>query len=194
MRRRRRWSSCKATTSDCYRLDVRWLQREGLLLPGRYSPLTWSCNGEPPGSINLRSEIVRVILSYRHRRLDESWQEREYSVTLEWTRCHYGGSRPWFRCPANGCGRRVTVLYGGGIYAYRQCHQLVYESKREPPYRRALSRAQAIIKRLGGTWAEGFPDKPKGMHHGTYRRLAQQSEYAQACSWAPSLLNALHRG
>ena len=188
----RRWS-CKATTSGYYRLDVRWLQRKGLLLPGRYSPLTWSRDGQPIGRINLRSEIDRVILSYRHRRLDESWQEREYSVTLEWTRCYYGGSRPWFRCPASGCGHRVAVLYGSVIYACRQSHQLADESQREPAYRRALGRAQAIIERLGGTWADGFPDRPKGMHYRTYRHLLQRYEYAEACSWPPSLLKALHR-
>jgi hypothetical protein len=35
---RAKGSSCKDTTSDYYRLDVRWLQRKGLLWPGGYSP------------------------------------------------------------------------------------------------------------------------------------------------------------
>jgi hypothetical protein len=41
----------------------------------------------------------------------------EYAVLLEWTRCHYGGERAWFRCPVIGCGRRVAILYGGAIFA-----------------------------------------------------------------------------
>ena len=166
---------------------MRWLQRKGLLLPGRFSSLTWSRGGEKCGSIKLWSEIDRVILSYSHRRYDEPWKAEEYPVAIERTPCHYGGSRAWFRCPATGCGRRVAVLYGGEIYACRHCHQLAYESQRERPYRRALSRAQAIVERLGGTWAEGFPDRPKGMHHRTYRRLQMKYEYAEALLWPPWL-------
>lgn len=118
----RRWSSCKDTTSGYLRLDVRWLQRKGLLWAGGYFPLTWSRNGEPSGSINLRSETDRVILRYRHRRFDEPWKQQEYPVMLAWTPCNYGGTRVWFRCPIRGCGRRVAILYGSGIFACRQCH------------------------------------------------------------------------
>jgi Transposase DDE domain len=32
---------------------------------------------------------------------------------LEWTPCNYGGARPWFLCPMDGCRRRVAVLYAG---------------------------------------------------------------------------------
>ena len=89
--------SLTITTSDCYRLDVRWLHRKGLLRPGEAFPLTWSRNGEPCGSINLRSETDRVVLRYRHRRFDEPWEPQEYPVMPEWTPCIYGGTRVWFR-------------------------------------------------------------------------------------------------
>jgi len=92
-------------TSDCYRVDVRWLERKGLLLPGRYSTLTWSRNGELIGKISLRSEIDRVILSYRHRRYDEPWNYEEYPITLEWTRCHYG----WFTAVVFVSGNRLPA-------------------------------------------------------------------------------------
>jgi hypothetical protein len=52
-------------------------------------------------------------------------------VGIERTPCHVGGSRPWFICPALGCGRRVAILYGGGIFACRLCFQLAYASARE---------------------------------------------------------------
>ena len=61
------------------------------------------------------------------------------------------------------------------------------KSQREQPYSRALSRAQAIVERLGGTWAEGFPDKPKRMHWRTYSRLYREYEDAQSRSWPPWL-------
>ena len=60
-------------------------------------------------------------------------------------------TRVWFRCPARGCGRRVAVLYSGGIFACRLCYQLVYETQRELPHYRALRRAQAIRMKLGGS-------------------------------------------
>ena len=41
-----------------------------------------------------------------------------------------------------------------------------------------LSRAQGIVEKLGGTWAEGFPDKPKGMHSRTYWQLAREYQDA----------------
>ena len=98
---------------------------------------------------------------------------------LAWTPCNFGGHRPWFICPAQGCGHRVAVLYGGrGIFACRHCYQLVYESQREQPHYRALRRAQAIRMKLGGSgsMAEPFPDKPKGMHWRTYERLRAEHD------------------
>ncbi len=49
--------------------------------------------------------------------------------------------------------------------------QFRYESQREEPHNRALSRAQGVHVRLGGSGAvgDGLPPKPKGMHRTTYR-------------------------
>ncbi len=52
-------------------------------------------------------------------------------IGLEWTPCNYGGSRPWFMCPGEGCGRRVAILYGPTLpLLCRLCRNLVYESQR----------------------------------------------------------------
>jgi hypothetical protein len=32
------------------------------------------------------------------------------------------GKRQWFICLAHGCGQRVVVIYGGGIFACREHH------------------------------------------------------------------------
>ena len=119
---------------------------------------------------------ARVAQVYRHRRGGGDWQSEEYPVRLAHSPCHLGGFRKWFLCPARGCGRRVAVLYGGGIFACRDCHQLAYESQREKPHERALSRAQKLHVRLGGNGAvaDGLPPKPKGMHWKTYRTLANR--------------------
>lgn len=122
-------------------------------------------------SISVRTEPGRVILTYRHRRGGENWKGESYPVYLDWTVCNLGGQRPWFLCPAQGCGRRVSILYlGGSIFACRHCYQLAYPSQREVAYDRAAKRADKIRERLG--WEQGILNpkgwrKPKGMHWDT---------------------------
>jgi hypothetical protein len=178
----------KGTTAGYRQIDVRWMQRKGYLRPGMQSSLRWSRNGEPTGSINYRVEQDHIVLSYRHRRHDlEEWQSVEYPVFLVRTPCNYGCERAWFRCPSRGCGRRVAVLWGGEIFACRQCHNLAYESQNETAHSRALSKTQAIRVRLGGEpgLIHDFPAKPKGMHWQTYWRLKAQADEAENRSWPP---------
>ena len=77
-----------------------------------------------------------------------------YAVWLDWTPCTYGGQRAWWRCPAVRCGRRVAVLFGGRVFACRQCHELTYRSQREAPDDRATRRAEKLRDRLG--WEAGI--------------------------------------
>jgi hypothetical protein len=184
-----------STTSDYRSMDIRHWQREGVLKLWCSFSFTWSRNGEVVGSIQARSESDRMWLSYRHRRYDGPWKDECYPVAIEWTPCYFGGSRPWFRCPASGCGRRVAILYGGEIFACRHCYRLAYQSQREAPHGRALSRAQAVRVKLGGSpsLAEPFPPKPKGMHRRTYERLHVKADQAQDRSWPPWLLKLMLR-
>jgi len=135
--------------------------------------------------MDLRVDAERVTLSYLCCGPNAEWQSVEYPVHLEWTPCHYGGHRAWFRCPADGCGRRVAILYYAGIFACRRCHQLAYWSQRCSASEGALRRAQAIRERLGGTGNMycPFPVKPKGMHWRTYRRLRLLHDNAEGHSW-----------
>jgi hypothetical protein len=96
-----------------------------------------------------------------------------------------GGLCWWFICPrwvaGRACRRRVRKLYpspGGGYFACRRCCRLSYTSQRQDGTNRALSKAQAIRKRLGGSAAmlQPSPPKPKGMRWKTYRRLRAKSE------------------
>jgi hypothetical protein len=184
----------KSTTASYRQIDVRWMRRRGYLRPGMQSSLWWSLNGEPTGSINYRVERDRIVLSYRHRRHDlEEWQSVEYPVLLDWTRCNYGGERAWFRCPARGCGRRVAVLWGGEIFACRQCHNLAYESQNETAYSRALGKVQDIRRKLGGDPCGDFPPKPKGLHWRTYNRLRAKADEAEDRSWPPWVFKMMAR-
>jgi hypothetical protein len=76
-------------------------------------------------------------------------------------------------------------LYGGARFRCRKCYGLQYASQCEAPGLGAV--AEKIRKRLGdqhGSAFDGdeFPDKPKGMHWRTYRRLEEQYEELQARS------------
>jgi hypothetical protein len=165
----------KDTTGGYRTLDVRWLQRKGMLKPGLSYDLSWSRRGEPWGKIQARTGADRVTLIYRHQKHGGEWQDREYPVSLDWTPCNYGGRRAWFRCPAAGCGRRVALLYLGnaGIFACRHCYQLAYECERENTDDRATRQADKIREHLG--WDAGILNlkggKPKGMHWRTFERL-----------------------
>lgn len=168
----------KDTTSDMRALDIRRLQRDGMLTPGRWFMWKWSRKGEEVASIQIRTEADRVILNYRSRSNGGEWQPMEYPVHLEWTACHLGGRRAWFRCPVRGCGRRVAVLFGGSIFACRHCHQLAYACQRKSDDDRAAQRADTIRRRLG--WTPGILNgdgiKPKGMHWRTFERLKAEHD------------------
>jgi hypothetical protein len=114
-----------------------------------------------------------AVLSFGYRGRDRRYgQLVEQSVSLTWTQCALGGRRPWFLCPT--CSRRVALLYSsGGWFACRHCRGLAYASQSETPTLRWIRRTRKIRMRLGGgfSFAEPFPEKPRGMHASTYWRL-----------------------
>ncbi len=179
----RRWYfEAKNTTDDYRSIDVRRWKREGLLAPHRVFGWQWSRHGEVVSSIRVRTEPDHVILTYRHRSDRGNWKDESHPVYLDWTPCKLGSQRPWFLCPARGCGRRVAILYGGKIFACRYCYQLAYQSQRETLDDRAARQADKIREKLG--WEPGILNgngwKPKGMHWSTFERLkAQHDAYVQ---------------
>jgi hypothetical protein len=147
----------------------------------------WTCDGEPSGTISVRTEVDAVVLMYRARSLlAAGWKSIEQRVPITWTNCHFGGRRPWFVCSVRvdgkHCGRRVAVLYlGGELFACRSCYRLVYESQQSPLFRN-IRCAQKIRIRLGGIPdpSAPFPERPRGMHTRTYWRLRDKAEAAEA--------------
>jgi len=174
------WQVGKDTTDDCRVLDVRRLQRDGLLRPGYSFGWQWMRNGETVASIQVRAETDRINLQYRHKSGSSDWKPMDYPVYLDWTNCNLGGRRTWLLCPARGCGRRVALLYigGSGIFACRHCYSLVYASQRETPDERTARRADRIRDRLG--WEPGIlngeGNKPKGMHWRSFERLRTEHD------------------
>lgn len=81
----------RLTTDQVPALDVREFRRDGSISPGQ--------------------ELVYVTAAFR-KRGEERVFEVKGRLRLTWTPCNYGGSRPWFLCPGEGCGRRAAILYG----------------------------------------------------------------------------------
>jgi hypothetical protein len=182
-----RWEK-KETTDDYIRLDVRMIHRKGCLYAGFSGNWNWSRRGERFAWIAFEVEDGQIRLRYKTRsRGEDEWQDRDYPVAVEWLPCHFGGTRPWFRCPC--CQRRAAILYGSKYFACRRCLNLSYDSQRERPYYRALSKAQGIHEKLGGTGCIDDPIfKPKGMHWRTYSRHMARFEDAHSRAVPPFLL------
>lgn len=173
----RRWRHGTNDTTDDYRvIDVRRWQRDGLLSPNIDFGWQWRRDGEVVASIQVRTEAESVLLNYRYQRGGDDWKSQCYPVFLDWTQCNLGGKCPWFRCPARGCGRRVALLFWGGIFACRHCYRLAYPCQRETDDDRAARRADKIRLRLD--WEPGILNgegwKPKRMHWHQYEKLVAE--------------------
>ena len=173
-------------------------RRAGLLQPGTRRSGLWAWRAAVTG------KVIRDIgygIDTRvdpHARLGYQIPTGEYvnhRLDLVSTCPNYGGRRWWFVCPglvSGACRRRVRKLYlapGEKYFACRRCCDLRYASQREDYVHRALSKAQAIRVRLGGSAAmhRKFPPKPKRMRWKTYRLLRARSE----ALWVQSLSAAL---
>ena len=174
----RRPSYCgKDATEDSTPLDIRKLQRAGVLAPGRYASWQWTVNDRVVATIRVSGGAGSVTLSHSHSPRGQPAEVVNQTVWLETTPCALGGSRRWFTCPS--CGKRVAVIYGAGrLFGCRKCKGLAYTSQGEADDDRAARRADRLRKRLG--WQPGILNgpglKPKGMHHSTYTRLLAQHD------------------
>jgi len=177
----------KSCVENMRQLDVRLLQRVGLLHNGKDYGWSWNRDGRNVANIHLTVQTDQVLVQYSHCQQDATWLETAYEVPLERTPCHLGGERVWWRCPGPGCGRRVALLYAGTRIACRHCHDLAYRCQRESAEYRAARQANKIRRKLG--WKVGilnFPgEKPKGMHWKTFARMQaihnKHSQTALAC-------------
>jgi hypothetical protein len=154
---------------DC--IDVRKLRRRGFFRDGWtiFQPLlSW-----PTVS---RVSIARfiIILKFRDRVVDQQ-------IRVSWTRCHFGGTRPWLHCL---CGRRVARLFKGlsGYYC-RQCSDNPrYASQTKSKQRRLAFAAGKLRLRLNGmaSLSEPLPERPRGMHRRTFIQLLRRLEALEA--------------
>lgn len=173
------------TTEESLPLDIRRLQRAGVLTPGRVSSWQWTVNDRVRASIGIRAEVANISLSYNYTAQGRAAEAIHQTVWLQMTPCRLGGERRWFTCPT--CCKRVAVIYGAGrLFACRRCKGLAYASQGESVDDRAARRADRIRKRL--RWEPGFLNgqglKPSGMHWRTYERLVVEHDRWVAMSIA----------
>lgn len=163
--------SGKDKVSSMVALDIRRWKRDGVLVPGYTGQWKWSRRGIEFATIQFRVEQGSVRLMYKTRSRGAEWQDKDYLVRLELTPCAYGGERVWFLCPC--CNRRVALLYGGGMFACRQCHHLAYDCQSERSDDRACRQVDKLRERL--KWESGLLNgkgwKPKWMRWHTFRQL-----------------------
>lgn len=168
-------SDRKTLAEECMCIDIRILKRNGLLEPMSSGSWRWQ-NG---CYIDIRTTFGAVELFYKTSYNEQPLESVYIKARLSWTRCNYGGWRPWFKCPAEGCGRRVAKLYIVRKYFLcRHCCDLAYLSQRESRECRLLDRAQGIYHRLGANSRDDLwsVPKPKRMHRTTYDRLIRRAE------------------
>jgi hypothetical protein len=175
--------SGRATTEESLPLDIRRLQRAGVLPPGRAASWQWTVNDLVHASIQIRAEAWQVELVYTYTPNGRPAELVRQTVMLETTPCTLGGSRQWFCCPT--CSRRVAVIYGRGrLFGCRRCKGLAYASQGEADDDRAARRAERIRRQLG--WEPGILNgpghKPKCMHWRTYWRLTTEHDALMAVS------------
>lgn len=117
----------------------------------------------------------RHLIEYR----EPKWPADRPSqrIQVQWTRCTYGGARPWLTCL---CGSRVGKLYhGSGCLGCRRCAEAIYESQRKSRKGRLHLKATRIRARLGDYGRPGidpFPPRPFGMQRKIYDRFRMRSE------------------
>jgi hypothetical protein len=150
-------------------LDVGELNRAGLLA-GTEITLQWP-SLRWPGVVTMRLARYRVLIELRNRTAPQG-------IRVSWTRCHFGGARPWLHCPY--CQRRVARLFRGlaGYCCRACCGSPIYESQRRSTKSRAYLQAYRLRQRLGGSRPvlDAIPPRPPGMKRKTYARLCARVE------------------
>lgn len=149
----------KPKTSQFRSIDVRRLQRDGLLQGGMSYGWQWKDDaGEVVSSINIRTHDHALTATYR-----TSGEDVEERIMTTTTSCNFGARRTWFLCPY--CHKRVALLYLSRQVACRQCFRMTYPSQCEDIVDRLWRKQAKIERRL---------HSGKRMRHSTRDRLIDE--------------------
>lgn len=165
--RRRRRPKCE----QFLRLDIRALASKGLLQSGKDADLAIASHDTNHGAlVRLVSKDEGIELFYEWADGSNKPPRISCFVQVERTTCHYGGNRPWFRCPR--CDARRAVLLGfaqDGRFGCWGCMDLVYASQDERKVSRLWRKQATLESRLVDSYR-----KPRGMHWSTFAAIYKQ--------------------
>jgi hypothetical protein len=153
-------------------LNILWLKRKGLLIPGLNITLSWSRGDIIITNIETTVYENYLLLIYTFKKTKDVKQK----IYFDWTPCYYGSERVWFRCPF--CDRRCAIIYFHEKYfACRICCNLTYKTSNETYSDRKASKSDKLRKRIGAK--PGVLNflpllKPKGMHLETWARIRKE--------------------
>lgn len=171
-------SGGRPTADMSKRIDIAWMIRKRLAVPGRTiaGTLHWNIGGDPAGSISYAADMrdldaAELRLSYTRGEGDER-EHVNQTVRLVYTEPNYGGRRWWLICPYRGnrCGKLYLPNWGDR-FAGRRAWRLGYRSQRVAHRDRPFEKLFRLQKKLGCEqgWEAGLY-RPKGMHQRTFER------------------------
>ena len=122
----------------------------------------------------------RYLIRYRHIRWPKD--KPPQLISVEWTRCNFGGRRPWFSCPF--CQRRAGKLYEmlGGM-GCRKCANLAYASQAMGKTRRRRVKAERLRRLMGDEGrpaVDPLPVRLRGRHRRTHEKKCQKLHAVEA--------------
>src|SRR6478609_9686443 len=96
----------RRSCDDYPTIDIRHPRHRELVdRPGRSISWRWNRDSKPLRYVDMVFHRDHVMLTD----VTDRTRQRSLSISLLRTLCHYGGTRPWFKCPA--CGGRCAKLY-----------------------------------------------------------------------------------
>ena len=171
-RRTNRRSRQRATVEEMSAgaLDANELLRMNMFAgePSCWRSLRW------PSVAHISAARYMLVVKHAGRTLPQN-------VRVSWTRCHFGGERPWLHCA---CGRRVGKLLPSlGGFLCRQClGNPMYACQSASSGGRKHFAVAKLRLQLGGSAAltEPQPKKPLRMHKAKFRRLKSKLDEMEA--------------
>lgn len=163
----------KRLVNECHSIDIRMWKKQGWLEPD--TTITYGHGLHIKiykGEIELQFTSVDGVMEIDGRQHSYT----EY-VDIHRQECHFGGKRPAFVCPS--CRRKSFILYQRhGYYRCRKCCKLAHPSQSECRHYRMINRAYKLLRQIhkDACLMLPIPEKPKGMHGFTYRRIVREVE------------------
>lgn len=161
---------------EFFKIDLASFERDWFA-SNHEGKIVWSRAGRNTGTIGFRLQQDCMELRYTYGQGTDRKEIRE-RVDFTFTAPKFGGQRRWFICPE--CENRCRTLFGGRYFRCRKCRRATYPSQYNQLRLPGLSSIENARKSLNGDTGifDPFPEKPKGMHWRTYRRLKERDRQA----------------